>query len=202
MEEKTVSAPKKHSLPLILGFLFYGLAVAALSILGTYWYLQQQKPQSIQPKASEVVCTQDAKLCPDGSYVGRSGPKCEFAPCPAPKKTEQPKTAIEEAVIVFRPAGVFNDPEKDEIRKKFTNPFLDYENEHGFSYVAVIIEKAKNVGNYKYSFDAIGKKGETHDFLFGTKEPLEYWTADCLDKCTFSEGYAKKYPEVVQQSNK
>jgi hypothetical protein len=28
-----------------------------------------------------VFCTQDAKQCPDGSYVGRIGPKCEFAPC-------------------------------------------------------------------------------------------------------------------------
>ena len=29
-----------------------------------------------------VFCTMDAKLCPDGSYVGRTGPKCEFDPCP------------------------------------------------------------------------------------------------------------------------
>ncbi len=29
-----------------------------------------------------VVCTKDAKLCPDGSSVGRTGPSCEFAPCP------------------------------------------------------------------------------------------------------------------------
>lgn len=27
-------------------------------------------------------CTKDAKLCPDGSGVGRIGWKCEFAPCP------------------------------------------------------------------------------------------------------------------------
>ncbi|MFZ2153544.1 MAG: hypothetical protein WAV41_05865 [Microgenomates group bacterium] len=27
-------------------------------------------------------CTMEAKVCPDGSAVGRSGPKCEFAPCP------------------------------------------------------------------------------------------------------------------------
>ena len=32
--------------------------------------------------AEGVVCTMEAKLCPDGSYVGRSGPKCEFAACP------------------------------------------------------------------------------------------------------------------------
>ena len=30
-----------------------------------------------------IYCTQDAKLCPDGSYVGRTGPNCEFALCPS-----------------------------------------------------------------------------------------------------------------------
>jgi hypothetical protein len=29
-----------------------------------------------------MVCTQEAKLCPDGSAVGRTGLNCEFAPCP------------------------------------------------------------------------------------------------------------------------
>lgn len=29
-----------------------------------------------------VACAQDAKQCPDGSYVSRTGPNCEFAPCP------------------------------------------------------------------------------------------------------------------------
>ncbi len=28
------------------------------------------------------ACTEEAKLCPDGSAVGRIGPNCEFAPCP------------------------------------------------------------------------------------------------------------------------
>ncbi len=28
------------------------------------------------------ACTMEAKICPDGSSVGRSGPNCEFAPCP------------------------------------------------------------------------------------------------------------------------
>jgi hypothetical protein len=30
----------------------------------------------------EVVCTLDTKQCPDGSFVGRVPPFCEFAPCP------------------------------------------------------------------------------------------------------------------------
>ena len=28
------------------------------------------------------ICTTDAKQCPDGTYVGRTGPNCEFAKCP------------------------------------------------------------------------------------------------------------------------
>lgn len=36
---------------------------------------------SSQPK--QIACTMEAKLCPDGSAVGRTGPNCEFAPCPA-----------------------------------------------------------------------------------------------------------------------
>lgn len=34
-------------------------------------------------KANQIACTFEAKICPDGSTVGRSGPKCEFAPCPS-----------------------------------------------------------------------------------------------------------------------
>lgn len=33
-----------------------------------------------QPK--KVACTEEAKICPDGSAVGRTGPNCEFAQCP------------------------------------------------------------------------------------------------------------------------
>lgn len=29
-----------------------------------------------------VACTLEAKICPDGSSVGRQGPRCEFEPCP------------------------------------------------------------------------------------------------------------------------
>ncbi|MFA6269236.1 MAG: hypothetical protein WCW13_02255 [archaeon] len=32
--------------------------------------------------ANQVACTMEAKVCPDGSYVGRTAPLCEFTPCP------------------------------------------------------------------------------------------------------------------------
>jgi hypothetical protein len=36
---------------------------------------------------TQRACTMEAKLCPDGSSVGRNGPNCEFAPCPTEKST-------------------------------------------------------------------------------------------------------------------
>lgn len=38
--------------------------------------------QPTQPGDDQVVCTLDALECPDGTYVGRTGPNCEFV-CPA-----------------------------------------------------------------------------------------------------------------------
>jgi hypothetical protein len=39
-------------------------------------------PQDCESKQEQVVCTADAKECPDGSFVSRQGPNCEFAKCP------------------------------------------------------------------------------------------------------------------------
>lgn len=41
-----------------------------------------------QPPNQAASCPQDAKICPDGSFVARSGPRCEMAACPAPKAGE------------------------------------------------------------------------------------------------------------------
>jgi len=40
-----------------------------------------------QAAKKEVQCTLEAFQCPDGSYVGRTGPNCEFAPCPTTPTT-------------------------------------------------------------------------------------------------------------------
>lgn len=41
------------------------------------------------PEPDMVACTMDAKMCPDGSFVGRVGPDCEFAACPSEGATSQ-----------------------------------------------------------------------------------------------------------------
>jgi hypothetical protein len=57
-------------------------------------------------KDRQVACTMEAKLCPDGSAVGRTSPNCEFAPCPNNYKNityeiEGQITALENGIRYF-----------------------------------------------------------------------------------------------------
>lgn len=69
---------KSISLPAII------VSAAILLILGggSYYVFQKNKSGGI----GVIACTADAKLCPDGSAVGRVGPQCEFAACPGETK--------------------------------------------------------------------------------------------------------------------
>ncbi len=53
-----------------------------------------------------VACTQEAKLCPDGSSVGRTGPDCAFSACAFPN-AEDATTGISFAV----PSGYVANPD-------------------------------------------------------------------------------------------
>lgn len=54
-------------------------------ILAGYMLRDRNQVPDVNPPPSlsdPVACTMDAKICPDGSAVGRVGPKCEFLACP------------------------------------------------------------------------------------------------------------------------
>ena len=45
-------------------------------------WLRKQFDWREESEDEPVACTMEAKICSDGSAVGRTGPNCEFAPCP------------------------------------------------------------------------------------------------------------------------
>ena len=61
--------------------------ILLLGIVAAVFYTVTRHPTTEKPIPDGVMCTMEAKLCPDGSYVGRSGPKCEFAACPTATTT-------------------------------------------------------------------------------------------------------------------
>lgn len=61
----------------------YVLVVVAIIAAIAHLYISKQDVvETPLPENGVVACTMDAMLCPDGSYVGRTGPKCQFV-CPS-----------------------------------------------------------------------------------------------------------------------
>ena len=58
------------------------LIAVQVIIFAEYFNIPNRMRESIQ---NGDVCTQEAKICPDGSTVSRTGPSCEFAECPTSK---------------------------------------------------------------------------------------------------------------------
>lgn len=54
------------------------MIIAAASVVA-YFLMPKYFGTGVTPQA----CTMEAKLCPDGSSVGRTAPNCEFEVCPA-----------------------------------------------------------------------------------------------------------------------
>lgn len=53
-----------------------GVIILCLVACGLYYFFV------LRLKTGDIFCTMDAKLCPDGSYVGRTPPFCRFKDCP------------------------------------------------------------------------------------------------------------------------
>ena len=77
------------------------VACIALAGVGVY-YLANKTPNPVA-----VACTAEAKICPDGKAVGRTGPNCEFAPCPVDTVAT---TSLESVVYPLYSGSSWQDP--------------------------------------------------------------------------------------------
>lgn len=59
------------------------IVIAIVLVVGGLAYAFTRPTPPAVTDGNQVACTMDAKMCPDGSYVGRTGPNCEFAACPS-----------------------------------------------------------------------------------------------------------------------
>lgn len=58
------------------------VCIILIVLVGVAGFLYRNRVE--RPLSSSGMCTTEAKLCPDGSSVGRTGPSCTFAKCAPP----------------------------------------------------------------------------------------------------------------------
>jgi len=71
-----------------------------LVVGGFSFYARYTLSPKVKPPLS---CTQEAKQCPDGSYVGRVGPNCEFAECPSVTSIVPKNSGVLEGNVAIGP---------------------------------------------------------------------------------------------------
>lgn len=71
------------------------LCVAVVVVIGGAWLYTNQGNDT---GGDTIACPADAKICPDGTAVGRTGPNCEFAACPG-EEVNQPDGAEQEEQV-------------------------------------------------------------------------------------------------------
>ena len=68
--------------------------LVAIVVLSALWMQKFVYAPAPLPIVSSAPCSQDAKQCPNGSYVSRIGPHCEFGSCsettPVPSVSASP----------------------------------------------------------------------------------------------------------------
>lgn len=62
------------------------IAIGVLALFVALWAGSRYLVSKLDGSGAQA-CTADALICPDGTAVGRTGPNCEFAPCPTPTET-------------------------------------------------------------------------------------------------------------------
>lgn len=111
---------KKGKLGVIISLLIILLLLSTSGVAGYFIYKNTiSKPQ-------EVACTIEAKICPDGSSVGRTGSNCEFAPCPTltPDPMADWRTvSLNDSSVVFSYPSSWNVSETQ--KSEFGNYFID-----------------------------------------------------------------------------
>ncbi len=78
--EPIIPSPPRNDLKFIIA----GLVILFVGLIGGYFLVKSSS------KPAQKVCTLEAKICSDGSSVGRTGPDCEFASCPQITTTPTP----------------------------------------------------------------------------------------------------------------
>jgi hypothetical protein len=161
---------------------FLSIAIIPVVVVGVGFLWQNFETQK------PVGCTTEAKICPDGSAVGRTSPNCEFAECPvAIEEAAGLETYDGEGTTTANSGTTLN--KEPLIKQEFSYPYpfsFEEKNEYNPYYFKFDLTKVtfgeKTIGNfhsYNQQYQA-GQKINALTLYFKIIQPFYYGVSICL----------------------
>lgn len=140
------------------------IVVVAVILIGgvfayQYWWAPWVPKEEAKNLQKSIACTEEAKVCPDGSAVGRTGPNCEFATCPDSVKGEEivlGSNEIDNASLILKEENsgaqkiyLVDDQSKEE-KLIATTSDVDYRHYHVAEYYNGNLYVIRRTGNSNY----------------------------------------------------
>lgn len=170
--------------------LIAGVVLIVVVGSGAFIYRNMME-RPIPPGGEPVACTMEAKLCPDGSAVGRQGPNCEFTVCPPPN-VEVPDVRI--AFVL--PAGYIQTMQgaaHQETLRIFTKPSLSPSVQHAISVKHYPISEGKTA-------DEVILANTRYQPADMNAENFSRFTTKTIGSHTFRATVIERFEALVQSS--
>lgn len=93
---------------ILYSIIAFAITLGVVATATHYLMPVAEAPVATATTTEEIVCPADAMQCPDGLFVGRTGPQCEFV-CPAPTVPADIQAQIDakaDVIQVSSPAGM------------------------------------------------------------------------------------------------
>ena len=142
---------------------------------------------AVKTCSKPVACPQDARQCPDGSYVSRTGADCMFAACPS--KTGEPAIPAGPTLVT---------PVSDLLAAA---PYVNDKHQYTFAPPKGWTSDGKN--NYFYDASFVDPKADTEGKLTFKSNvnigavPINVAGISSLDNCVTTAKLAQMFPKYV-----
>lgn len=161
--------------------------IAVIAVAGgAYFYWQNQKLREIAQTPKGVDVTEPALV---------QTPRSSLLPTSI--------SSTKKATVVYEAEGSFSVLEKNELKKKIIDPFLDYyttESTEVLLTLTISKNDKANKNEYPYLAKAIFEGGGNMGFvIMKVGDGVDWWYPDCLNGCTLSTSYKAKYPEIASK---
>lgn len=190
----------KHKLLKPLLIILGGIVLIGATGFGV-WYWQQGEIKQQKTESDKQISEMQKQI---SDLKNESTTTKPTAPNTSTSNSVNPKDSQTTVPVLFSPARYFSESEKQEIKRKVTDPYIYYNNtesKNNPKSIAIVVEKYAENDRPTGSWYGIATAADNMDlasgWLFGENGKVEYWKPSCMGECPLSDAFKSKFPNNI-----